>query len=223
MYSNANHHLLPNLFSLTETSTEPSLLLECDSSVKDTLMKHLKVYKIRRKVSLAPCPELAIWTLLPVDKDSSASTPAITANKDDVVLEKDPRTELMGWRLILNHEVNPKDIVSSAEDGDPEDYHRHRYSIGEEMEYYSLIFCICLFRQFRLKRVLPQSPQLRMYSGHTVGGYESIQTLHVNLFSSLHVFCDEFVKYFENPCISVSLVLLYCSTVHYRRSARGCG
>ncbi|KAL2097336.1 hypothetical protein ACEWY4_006543 [Coilia grayii] len=118
------------LYSLTEKSTEPSLLLECDSTVKDAIMKHLKVYKIRRKVSITPCPELAIWTLLAVCKDSPPGKPTITANKEDIVMEKDPRTELMGWRLILNHQVNPKDTVASTEEGDPEEYHMHRYTIG---------------------------------------------------------------------------------------------
>lgn len=117
-------------FSLKEKSSETSLFLECDTTVKDAILKHLKVYKIRRKVSVAPCPELAVWALLPVDRDSSSGQPEVTANKEDIVLERDPRTELMGWRLIANQEVNPKDIISSTQAGDPEDYHRHRYKIG---------------------------------------------------------------------------------------------
>ncbi|XP_041951050.1 putative transferase CAF17 homolog, mitochondrial [Alosa sapidissima] len=117
-------------YSLRGNSTEPSLLLECDSTVKDAILKHLKVYKIRRKVCITPCPELAIWALLPVDKNSSSGKPEVTANKDNIVLERDPRTELMGWRLIVSHEVNPKDIIASAQVGDAEEYHRHRYKIG---------------------------------------------------------------------------------------------
>ncbi|XP_012683296.2 putative transferase CAF17 homolog, mitochondrial [Clupea harengus] len=117
-------------YSLKEKSTEPSLLLECDSTVKDAILKHLKVYKIRRKVSITPCPELAIWALLPVDKDSAPDKPEITDNKQDIVLERDPRTELMGWRLIVNREVKPEDIIASALEGNPEEYHKHRYTIG---------------------------------------------------------------------------------------------
>ena len=136
MWSTANHHLFYDLFSLKEKSTEPSLLLECDSTVKDAILKHLKVYKIRRKVSITPCPELAIWALLPVDKDSAPDKPEITDNKQDIVLERDPRTELMGWRLIVNREVKPEDIIASALEGNPEEYHKHRYTIG------MFIFCI---------------------------------------------------------------------------------
>ncbi|XP_062385681.1 putative transferase CAF17 homolog, mitochondrial [Sardina pilchardus] len=117
------------LYSLKGDSAEHSLLLECDSTVKDAILKHLKVYKIRRKVSVTPCPELAIWALLPVD-NSSPGKPEVTANKDNTVLEKDPRTELMGWRLIVCQEVNPKDIIASVQVGDTEEYHKHRYTIG---------------------------------------------------------------------------------------------
>lgn len=117
------------LYSLVGKVTEPTLLLECDAAVKDAILRHLKVYKMRRKVSLTPCPELSVWCLLPVDEDNSQDKPDVTTGSQDV-LERDPRTELMGWRLIVNREVNLKDIFTSAKEGDTDEYHRHRYKIG---------------------------------------------------------------------------------------------
>lgn len=111
--------------------------------MKDAVLKHLKVYKIRRKVSVAPS-ELAIWALLPVDRDSSSGQPEVTSNKENVVLEKDPRTELMGWRLIARHDVSPKDIIASTQVGDPEEYHRHRYRIGMLLRFY----CTFLLKKY---------------------------------------------------------------------------
>ncbi|XP_073705817.1 putative transferase CAF17 homolog, mitochondrial [Garra rufa] len=108
------------------------VLLECDRTVQDSIMQLLKVYKIRRKVTFSSCPSLSSWALLPQNKAAvlEKSKPHVTAADKVLVLEQDPRTELMGWRMITNSQNNPHEIVSACREGNTEEYHRHRYEIG---------------------------------------------------------------------------------------------
>ncbi len=108
------------------------VLLECDSTVQDSIMRLLKVYKIRRKVKFSSCPSLSLWALLPPNQAAALgkSKPDITAADKVLVLERDPRTEVMGWRMISSCHNTPHEIVSACQEGNTEEYHRHRYEIG---------------------------------------------------------------------------------------------
>ncbi|NWR94325.1 CAF17 transferase, partial [Furnarius figulus] len=103
---------------------EPHILLECDSSALDPLQRHLKLYKIRRKVDITPRPDLSPWAVLPGD----SSLPEGTGQA--VLLAPDPRTQLMGWRLITKKGADPSEVIPGSEVGDVQDYHRHRYKQG---------------------------------------------------------------------------------------------
>lgn len=105
------------------------------------MLKHLKVYKIRRKVTIDPCPELSVWAVLPKCKNTSqekVNKPELLSPEKALVWEVDPRIQEMGWRLVSDSQVDPVDVVASCQKGDTEEYHRHRYEIGKK--------CIdCLF------------------------------------------------------------------------------
>ncbi|KAM9349358.1 putative transferase CAF17 homolog, mitochondrial [Symphorus nematophorus] len=120
------------LYSLKEAAAGQGVFLECDSTIKDSLLRHLKVYKLRRKVNINPCPELSVWAVLPNQKSAgeNASKPELCSPDKALVWETDPRTQEMGWRLVLDNQVNPSDIITSCQKGDTEEYHRHRYAIG---------------------------------------------------------------------------------------------
>ncbi|XP_002192875.6 putative transferase CAF17, mitochondrial [Taeniopygia guttata] len=107
------------------TAEEPHILLECDSSVLDSIQKHLKLYKIRRKVTITPCPDLSLWAVLPGD---ASSLPKCADQA--LLLTPDPRTEVMGWRLIAKKGANLSEIIPGSQVGDVQDYHRHRYKQG---------------------------------------------------------------------------------------------
>ncbi|KAK7944496.1 hypothetical protein WMY93_000224 [Mugilogobius chulae] len=53
------------LYGLKEKDALCGVLLECDHTLTDSILRHLKVYKIRRKVTVQPCPELSVWAVLP--------------------------------------------------------------------------------------------------------------------------------------------------------------
>lgn len=120
------------LYRLKEADAGQGVFLECDSTVKDSLLKHLKVYKLRRKVNINPCPELSVWAVLSKQKEAGekASKPELSSPDKALVWETDPRTEDMGWRLVLDNQTDPLDVIASCQKGDTGEYHRHRYAIG---------------------------------------------------------------------------------------------
>ncbi|XP_062424692.1 putative transferase CAF17, mitochondrial isoform X2 [Rhea pennata] len=119
------------LYRLHESpEEEPHILLECDSSVFDSVQKHLKLYKIRRKVSIAPCPDLSLWAVIPKEQPGEVAASLNKCADQTLVLTPDPRTEVMGWRLITKKEANLLDIVPGSHIGNIQDYHRHRYKQG---------------------------------------------------------------------------------------------
>ncbi|XP_070775166.1 putative transferase CAF17 homolog, mitochondrial [Enoplosus armatus] len=120
------------LYSLKEVDAGHGVFLECDSTIKDSILRHLKVYKLRRKVNVNPCPELSVWAVLPKHKNAGqeASKPELSSPDKALVWETDPRTQEMGWRLVLDSQVDPLDIITSCQKGDTEEYYKHRYAIG---------------------------------------------------------------------------------------------
>ncbi|XP_042353009.1 putative transferase CAF17 homolog, mitochondrial [Plectropomus leopardus] len=120
------------LYSLKDVEAGQGVFLECDSTIKDSILRHLKVYKLRRKVNINPCPELSVWAVLSKQKSASqeASKPELSSPDKALVWETDPRTQEMGWRLVLDNQTDPLDVVASCQKGDTGEYHRHRYAIG---------------------------------------------------------------------------------------------
>lgn len=112
------------------TAEEPHILLECDSSVLDSIQKHLKLYKIRRKVTITPCPDLFLWAVIPGEQPGDASSLPKSADQA-LLLTPDPRAEVMGWRLIAKKGANLSEIIPGSQVGDVQDYHRHRYKQGK--------------------------------------------------------------------------------------------
>lgn len=120
------------LYRLKETEGGYGVFLECDNTIKDSILKHLKVYKIRRKVNISPCSELSVWAVLSQQNKPGQefSKPELSSPDKALAWEADPRTQQMGRRLVLRSDVDPLKVIASCQKGDTEDYHRHRYAIG---------------------------------------------------------------------------------------------
>ncbi|KFP46580.1 hypothetical protein N323_12674, partial [Cathartes aura] len=109
---------------------EPHILLECDSGVLDAIQKHLKLYKIRRKVNIAPCLDLSLWAVVPGERAGDIASSLAKCADQALVLTPDPRTEVMGWRMITKKGANLSEIIPGGHIGNIQDYHRHRYKQG---------------------------------------------------------------------------------------------
>ncbi|XP_045855604.1 putative transferase CAF17, mitochondrial isoform X5 [Meles meles] len=110
-------------------SEAPAFLLECDRAVLGALQKHLGLYKIRRKVTVEPRPELRVWAVLPcAPVEAYGAAPLREPAERTTILARDPRTCRMGWRLLTQDEGLA--LVPGGQLGDLRDYHRHRYQHG---------------------------------------------------------------------------------------------
>ncbi|XP_076829516.1 iron-sulfur cluster assembly factor IBA57, mitochondrial [Brachyhypopomus gauderio] len=121
------------IYSLNEPSEDlHNVLLECDSSVVDDITRHLKTYKIRRRVTVDTRADLSLWALLPRDTHTAPGGPEPEASPADkgLVLVGDPRTRLMGWRLVTSSNDSPVDFIGGCQQGETDEYHGHRYRIG---------------------------------------------------------------------------------------------
>ncbi|XP_065486269.1 putative transferase CAF17, mitochondrial isoform X1 [Caloenas nicobarica] len=119
------------LYRLHESpGEEPHILLECDDGVLDAVQKHLKLYKIRRKVNIAPCLDLSLWAVVPREPAGDIAGSLAKCGDQALVLTPDPRTEVMGWRLITKKGANLSEIIPGSHIGNIQDYHTHRYKQG---------------------------------------------------------------------------------------------
>ncbi|XP_061853166.1 putative transferase CAF17, mitochondrial isoform X2 [Colius striatus] len=119
------------LYRLHESpEEEPHILLECDSGMLDTVQKHLKLYKIRRKVNITPCLDLSLWAVIPGERTGDIASSLPQCPDQALILTPDPRTEVMGWRLIAKKGANPSEVIPGSHIGNIQDYHRHRYKQG---------------------------------------------------------------------------------------------
>ncbi|XP_074053891.1 putative transferase CAF17, mitochondrial isoform X1 [Macrotis lagotis] len=119
------------LYRLHESQEEePDFLLEFDNSVSGDFQNHLKLYKIRRKVSISPCPDLSLWAILPQTAAEGLAMPLLEKGCKPMVLTPDPRAACMGWRLIIQKEDMAQEVVPTTQIRSTKDYHRYRYQKG---------------------------------------------------------------------------------------------
>lgn len=91
------------------------LLLECEMERREDLLKRLKLFKLRARVTLADLPDHAVFARL-------GPTPAPLWREADGIGFADPRHPDLGSRLIL-----PTDTPAT---GDPADWETLRLSLG---------------------------------------------------------------------------------------------
>lgn len=102
--------------------TKDGFLIECDTSIASTLIKHLKLYRVRRKIDINVTDELDVWCLKGPLND-------VTQSKN-LKAYVDPRLKDIGLRIISTKNCNVKDLVGSVEEGNSDDYISHRYKLG---------------------------------------------------------------------------------------------
>lgn len=113
--------------------------VECDGRVSESLIKHLKIFRVRKKIDIAKVPDRKVWTAF-TTIDSGSNTAAIVLPKKSVpdgdIICTDPRLKHLGTRLVLDADKN-FDYLSELfgvevelTAANPDEYREHRYKLG---------------------------------------------------------------------------------------------
>lgn len=118
--------------------------IECDRSLAQQMEKHLKIYRIRKKIEVTQT-EFHTFVMYQniishlIDSKGSVIRNDVNLQLDDINIEntfifKDPRIPQMGYR-VFTLENNIKDRLSSVfsvqlEEANSDDYKKLRYSLG---------------------------------------------------------------------------------------------
>ncbi|CAL8090604.1 unnamed protein product [Orchesella dallaii] len=140
------------IFNVTEGSDRQTYI-ECDSLVKNDLIKHLKIFKLRKKVDVVDIEEekgseIDLWVVFDhghtvITKElikeeccgqvihQTSKRPELPISVDPSLRSfGDPRLNELGWRVLVPRSkaqsFPPKDITVSGE----ESYMRLRYALG---------------------------------------------------------------------------------------------
>ena len=107
----------------------PAFLLECDSQVITDLTNHLKRFKLRSKVDIFQGGDYESWVIFSPCGAVDLQYP--TASSDILLLEKDPRTDQLGYRVVLPKDSSPcASFEDVYETGDTFEYDVHRAKLG---------------------------------------------------------------------------------------------
>ncbi|XP_044264948.1 putative transferase CAF17 homolog, mitochondrial [Tribolium madens] len=125
------------------SSENNTYLVECDTKSEDILQKHLKLYRVRRKIDVTSLTdELKIHVLLNTNNFDLNSNQKLTNRPletpfkvhKDMWIYRDPRVANLGFRLIAKCGVNVAeqlgDTFKIAENSSGKNYRWLRYSLG---------------------------------------------------------------------------------------------
>ena len=122
------------IYKVKSTKPEDTLfLIECDRNVATDLSKHLKIFRIRKKIDITVMDdELELWHLFS-DKGKE-SVDLKFSDKDDMIFG-DPRLKSHGARMILPKDSSLIDVSRILGDvkieiGSDEEYQAHRFKMG---------------------------------------------------------------------------------------------
>ena len=110
-----------------------SYLIECDRVVVGDLLKHLKLYRIRKRIDLSVMDdELELWHLFSGEGKNSQDLKL--SDLDDMIFG-DPRLKSHGARVILPKGSGINNISKLLKDvqlidGSADEYQAHRYQMG---------------------------------------------------------------------------------------------
>ncbi|XP_047515352.1 putative transferase CAF17 homolog, mitochondrial [Pieris napi] len=113
---------------------DQSYMLECDQKIVSSLEKHLKVFKLRRKVTIENIhsDHYKLWALItPKDKSIDENIDL----KGEVNIYKDPRLSELGHRIISAINITESQVINSlcnnvTVDNNEDGYRYFRYKLG---------------------------------------------------------------------------------------------
>lgn len=123
MFLNAQGRVLYDTIIYHQKDGEKgSYLIECDAHIISDLTKHLRMYKLRKKVDFRDISsEFKVWCLF--DKKP---LPAATSN----VWVPDPRLNTFMHRAVAPINLSASEIAGETAEASGQEYRRHRYQLG---------------------------------------------------------------------------------------------
>lgn len=140
---------------LYKSKEEGVFYIECDTRVIETLEKHLKMYRVRRKIDITSLDKtMKVWSIFdPAEIDNESNTienqsslegsifPCGTANNkgskfiDNIIICEDPRSANFGLRILSESTTDKSDIAKYLDPDmcfskDSLSYREFRYKLG---------------------------------------------------------------------------------------------
>ncbi|XP_017771389.1 PREDICTED: putative transferase CAF17 homolog, mitochondrial isoform X2 [Nicrophorus vespilloides] len=121
--------------TLVYKGVEPNCyLLECDSEIVQSLQKHLKLYRVRRKIDIKLLDDSCIYALFDADQSSKESHKSKVFSKHigDISIYQDPRIIALGLRVVAPKGYDVLGEISNGTDVKLEQskYREFRYHLG---------------------------------------------------------------------------------------------
>lgn len=106
----------------TPDPEKETFLIECDSSIAANLAKHLKLYRVRRKIDISISDEHDLWSYQGNAEDLQSSK--------DLLQVIDPRLADIGSRIVSSKGFDLEKSLGKVQTMSFEDYTEHRYKLG---------------------------------------------------------------------------------------------
>ena len=123
------------------TPEKNTYLVECDATISNELRRHLRIYRVRRKIDIEPAHKLyQPWVVFnPSSVEEGGTGVRVQRNISDLYITEDPRTSHLGMRILAGPGHNFEYLASIFEDGGTvavqppsgkDNYKTHRYRVG---------------------------------------------------------------------------------------------
>lgn len=133
MFLNASGRVLYDSLIYRVANQNDDFLIECDRSVLKSLINHLNLFRVRKKVKIS-IPNYLVWVAFIPDDGKKLLSALIESDEKLITVSKDSRLEYLGHRLIVDGEVNKQSIKNLfSQDANFDDnitYLEHRYTLG---------------------------------------------------------------------------------------------
>uniref|UniRef100_A0A182NPT6 GCV_T domain-containing protein n=1 Tax=Anopheles dirus TaxID=7168 RepID=A0A182NPT6_9DIPT len=100
------------IYKRTHGEEAHDYLLECDASTAPRLEKHLKLYRLRKKVQIeaVDAAQFRLWVAFSdgVAEEEPLPTPRPECSEGGLQIFKDPRLPRLGFRVLVNSERQPE-------------------------------------------------------------------------------------------------------------------
>lgn len=141
MFLNKQGRVLYDALVYKPPATVDTYLIECDRDIAGELQKHLKIFRVRKKIDIdVVSKELSVWAAFnPAVCNNQLEPKILHLNAEALqgltLAIADPRLKQLGTRIVAAYGMNadallPAGTVNAACSTDDEAYRLHRYRLG---------------------------------------------------------------------------------------------